>query len=248
MILVDIGNTNVHFAQGFDTKISKNKFTRTCEINKAKLKKILSSYRDDKVLACSVVPAITKLFKGLKKSSAKKIYIAGEDFKVPIKSFYDKSSIGMDRLVCAFAAKTIYPHTRLVIDFGTAVTFDFISRKGDYEGGFILPGVGSTLRVLSSCALLPKQDIFKKERKPVSKVKIPRNTPSSIKRGIEDGFSAMVNSLVAKYSRALGISAKETIVITGGDFSLIQPYLTFRYAFDPFLVIRGLLILGREYL
>ncbi|MFH1318005.1 MAG: type III pantothenate kinase [Candidatus Omnitrophota bacterium] len=168
---------------------------------------------------------------------------------MPIKSQYDKNNIGMDRLVCAFASKTINSAARLVIDFGTAITFDFISAEGEYQGGFILPGIGSTLRVLSSCALLPKKISFKKSRKKIEgekKIQIPKDTKSSIKQGIEDGFSAMVNSLVKKYSQDLNFGAEDKIFTTGGDFYVIKHYLTFKYIFDSSLVMKGLIFLNKK--
>ena len=123
----------------------------------------------------------------------------------------------MDRLVLAYAAKKIYPQTRLIIDFGTATTLDFLSKNGDYQGGFILPGVGSTLKVLSGCALLPTNIRFKRSRSFV-----PKTTLSSITRGLEEGFSAMINSLVKKSKQKLKLAAKDKVIITGKDIEKIN--------------------------
>jgi type III pantothenate kinase len=145
-------------------------------------------------------------------------------------------------LVGAYAAKTLYPESRIIIDFGTAITFDFLSKRGDYQGGFILPGIGSTLRVLSSCALLPDKIILRK-----SKTLIPKDTRESINRGIAEGFSVMLNALVKKYKRILKLSAKDKVVITGGDAKFILPKIEFSYQYEPFLVIKGMVILAKKF-
>ena len=67
----------------------------------------------------------------------------------------------MDRLMGAYAAVRLFSQVRLILDFGTAITLDFVSTKKVYQGGIILPGIGSTQRVLSKCSLLPKKIIYK---------------------------------------------------------------------------------------
>ena len=184
MIAIDIGNTALHFAwldgRG---KITKVKRLPTAGVEIADIKEILSAGKQETIVVCSVVPDVTVLFCRLKNSFNPNIYVIGEDIKVPIKSFYNKRRIGMDRLVAAYAAKKIYKEARVIVDFGTAITFDILSENGSYEGGLILPGLGSTLRVLSSCALLPDKITLHK-----SSVCIPRDTEDSINRGITEGF------------------------------------------------------------
>lgn len=236
MIVVDVGNTNVHFVRERKGKFLKNKCIETAKANKGIIEKILSPYSGKKIVVCSVVPSVTSILKRLNQP----VHIVGEDIKVPIKCFYNEKKVGMDRLVCAFAARRISPCSRIIIDFGTAVTVDFLSKKGDYEGGFILPGIGSTLRVLSSCALLPKRVNFRE-----TKNLIPKDTQGSISRGIIEGFSLMINAFVKKYKRILKLSPKIVVILTGGDAALITPYLDFTYIYEPFLVLKGLVFLGK---
>jgi type III pantothenate kinase len=236
MIVVDIGNTSVHVAWVRKNKIVKMAQINTLGVSGKTLNRVLSKYPDEKIFVCSVVPKITKIFKKLKR----KVYVVGEDINVPVRCFYNKKKIGMDRLVGAFAVKKIYPHTRLIIDFGTAITFDFLSGRGDYQGGFILPGIGSTLKVLSSCALLPKKIKLKETAR-----LIPRDTRESISKGIEEGFSAMINSLIEKYKKILKFSSKN-VVVTGGDAASILPKLKSTYIYEPFLIIKGLIILSNQ--
>jgi type III pantothenate kinase len=149
----------------------------------------------------------------------------------------------MDRLVAAFAAKTFLPKVRIIIDFGTAITFDILSKEGDYQGGLILPGIGSTLKAFSYCALLPKRIRVKK----VTSL-IPRQTDASIAKGVEEGFSAMINSLVIKYKKIMKLSAKEAVIVTGGDAHYIMPNFNFPYVYAPELVMKGIFILGQRLL
>lgn len=236
MILVDIGNTNLQFGLTKKGKISKIKALDSSEATKAKIKKIISTYpKEDEIILCSVAPHITKLFKG----TGRKTYVVGKDIKIPLKSYYNKKNIGMDRLVGAYAARKISPRCRLIIDFGTAITFDFISKKGEYLGGFILPGVGSTLSVFSKCALLPKKIILKK----VKKI-IPTDTQSSISKGLNEGFSHMINSLFHEYKKKLKLKNNEIPIITGGDADIIMPYLNFKSHHEPLLVMNGLQFLA----
>ncbi|UCG35262.1 MAG: type III pantothenate kinase [Candidatus Omnitrophota bacterium] len=236
MIVVDIGNSSIHWA-----KLAKGKIKRVCRLDTKGvrlnlLKKVFGPYSKEKMIISSVVPSVTKIFKKLKN----KTYVVGKDLKTPIQCRYDKKHVGMDRLVNAYASRCLYPGTRLIIDFGTAVTIDFLSKKGAYEGGLILPGLGSSLRVLSSCALLPSTITLKHTKKV-----IPKNTAQSINKGIEEGFSAMINTLVKKYQKALGLSPKERIIITGGEASFILPCLSFPYIYEPFLIFKGLVALGK---
>ncbi len=234
MIAIDLGNTSLHFAYFKGKRIVKTLRFPTSEVNQKTLKKLFSSYKEERIVVCSVVPEITKLFEKLNR----KVAIVGKDVKVPIESFYNKKNIGMDRLVGAYAAKKFFPRTRLILDFGTAITLDFLSNKGDYLGGLILPGIGATLKVLSKCALLPDQITFKKTKKI-----IPRNTQESITKGLAQGISSMVNGLVKKYQKILNIPSDIPTIVTGGEASLVKSRLKFKYTYQKDLVLRGLFIL-----
>lgn len=244
MIAIDIGNTALHFAwldgRG---KITKVKRLPTAGVEIADIKEILSAGKQETIVVCSVVPDVTVLFCRLKNSFNPNIYVIGEDIKVPIKSFYNKRRIGMDRLVAAYAAKKIYKEARVIVDFGTAITFDILSENGSYEGGLILPGLGSTLRVLSSCALLPDKITLHK-----SSVCIPRDTEDSINRGITEGFSLMLNALIEKYKKLLKLNKNAKVIITGGDAALIVRNLKSPIIFDQFLVIKGIKLLAAEFI
>lgn len=236
MIAVDAGNTSLHFAWKRNNKIIRTVQLSTSKVTLKAVRKIIRRYPRENIFVCSVVPWVTGIFKKLNG----KVYVIGRDIKVPISCFYDKKKVGMDRLVGAFAARKLYSRVRVIIDFGTGITFDILSKNGDYQGGLILPGIGSTLKVLSSCALLPDNIKIKKVKQ-----LIPRYTAASISKGVEEGFSAMLNALVKKYKKNLRLSVNDVIVVTGGDARYILPKLDFPYTYDPNLVIKGTFILGK---
>ncbi|MDD3296520.1 MAG: type III pantothenate kinase [Candidatus Omnitrophica bacterium] len=236
MIAVDIGNTCLHFARIREGRVKKIANLATASVTQEAIRNIIKKNSRDVFVVCSVVPGITRFFSG-----RKNVLIVGKDIKVPIKSFYDKKQVGQDRLVGAYAAKKIFPGARLVLDFGTAITLDIISKKGYYQGGIILPGIGSTLKTFSNCALLPRHIDFSITRK-----LIPQNTRDSINCGLEEGFAFMINGLVKKYKKKLNIKPKDNIVVTGGEGSFIMPKFNFVYTYEPFLVIKGLWLLSES--
>tara|TARA_B100000315_G_scaffold213539_1_gene211554 strand:+ start:1716 stop:2435 length:720 start_codon:yes stop_codon:yes gene_type:complete len=237
MIAVDIGNTNTSFGWFKSGKLIKEIKIPSPKLTPAIISKTIKKGTNEAVWLCSVVPSLTKLFSCL----GKRVCIVGKDIKVPIHSLYDKKKVGSDRLVAAFAATRIYSRVRFVLDFGTAITLDFLSKKGSYQGGIILAGIGATQKALSACALLPKTTKILKKTKI-----IPRNTEESISKGIVEGFSLMVNGLIAKYRKKLKIRPNETIVITGGEGLAILKELNFAYKYEPQLVLKGLNILSRH--
>lgn len=237
MIAVDVGNTSIHIAHFQKGKAGRAFRIPTSRVTKTLLKKVFRKSLAENILVCSVVPKVTKIFQKLGVST----FIVGRDLKVPVKSSYDRKSVGMDRLVGALAVKKLFPRTRLILDFGTAITLDFLSPKNVYQGGLILPGVGSTLGVFSGCAMLPKRIKLKKTRK-----LIPTTTESSISKGLVEGFSLMINALVDRYKKKLKIAKKEKVIITGGEAKLIIPSLNFPFKYEPLLVLKGLEILNRD--
>jgi len=239
MIAVDVGNTSLNFFSFKRGKIAGKISLPTEGVTKKAIKARLAKFPREPILLCSVVPKVNKLFFGL----GQKVYLIGRDIEVPIDCQYNKAEVGSDRLVAAFAAKILFPKVRIVLDFGTAITLDFLSLGGGYQGGIILPGAGSTLSVFSNCALLPKKIRIVKTMKT-----IPANTAESISRGLVDGFSTMINGLVKKYRKALKIPPSGVIVITGGEATWVKSSLNFNYCYEPDLVAYGLQILAQRHL
>ena len=133
------------------------------------------------------------------------------------------------------AVKQLYPEVKIVIDFGTAITIDFLSKKNDYLGGFILPGINLYLNSLGRCELLPSSIAL------VPSISfIPKNTAQSISRGVKEGFSLMLNAFVNKYRKIIERqqNKKVKVIITGGQSNILRRRLNFSYIYEPLLTLK----------
>lgn len=235
LLAIDIGNTNINFAVFKSNRIIRRFFVPTESYCLSRIKKKLKNQRIDNTVICSVVPQVTNvLVKDLTRLLGRKPYIIGKDIRVPIKNLYRKpKQVGQDRLVNAYAGVISHCAPLIVIDFGTAVTLDVISRKKEYLGGMILPGLKLSLACLyEDTALLPK---IKLER---PKELIGKDTKQSILSGIVYGFAALTDNLVKKIKEKIG---KNTRVIgTGGNISLVGKYCKHIYKIDKDLTLKGI--------
>ncbi len=144
------------------------------------------------VIVSSVVPKATaRLKRVLRDIGAPRPVIIGETMKAPIANRYRvPSQVGQDRLVNAVAACELYGAPAIVVDFGTAVTFDLVSAKREYLGGLIVPGMGIALEALSArAALLPAIKMAP------PKELLGRDTVSSMRSGLFYGYGALCDGI-----------------------------------------------------
>jgi type III pantothenate kinase len=238
LLAIDIGNTNITFGLFKADKIMRSFSLPTQDYTLNKLSKKLYKSKIANAVICSVVPKATrKIEKDLKRILGRQPYIVGKNITVPIKNLYlNPKAVGQDRLVNAYAGIKLYGAPLVVIDFGTAVTFDVISRKKEYLGGLILPGLGISLEALNQrTALLPK---IKLEEPGMF---IGRDTKNSMLSGIVYGFSALTDSLIARIKDKLGKKIKA--IGTGGNINLIAKYCRRLDGKDIHLTLKGLNIL-----
>ena len=148
--------------------------------------------------------------------------------------------VGADRLVNAIAAWERYQENLIIIDFGTAITFDCVSAKCEYLGGTILPGIAISLDALSTrTAKLPRIDIVT----PPPAV-IGRNTIDAIKSGVLNGYGALVDGMAEKIRNELCPEGQTMKVLaTGGMAHLIAPYSKCIEEVDTMLTLHGLHLL-----
>lgn len=248
MILVDVGNTNLNFCLAKDNRFLLKRQIPSDRVNTKILLELLSVFSPDKeIIVCSVVPDITRIFTGSRFRDKYKVRVIGRDIRVPIKCEYNHGQVGNDRLTAAFAVKTFFLHPRIVIDCGSAITFDFLSSEGIYLGGFISPGVRMSLSSLSRCALLP--DKVRIERESASGLQIPKNTKQSMLKGVLQGNALLLDSWVNLYRKWINRSGrlkKTNIIITGGDAGFLLGHLNFPYTYDPDLIFKGMSLLTGE--
>jgi type III pantothenate kinase len=236
LLAIDIGNTNIGLAVFSSNHLIIRFFIPTQTKKYSLMLNKLSSRKDiTTAIICSVVPKATSLLeKDIKKILNIKPYVLGRDIKVSIKNLYQKpQQVGQDRLVNAHAGSILYGAPLIIIDFGTAVTFDIVSKKKEYLGGMILPGLQISLDALGErTALLPKIKLAKPNNL------IGKDTKSSMLSGIVYGFAALSDNLVRQIKKKTG---KDTKVIgTGGDISLIARYCQGIDKIDEDLTLKGL--------
>lgn len=166
--------------------------------------------------------------------------VVGENVDLGIEVRIDKpSEAGADRLVNAVGAHMIYPGPLVVIDSGTATTFDIVAADGAFEGGVIAPGINLSVEALhQAAAKLPRIAIQKPQRV------IGTDTVGAMQSGIFWGYVALIDGLIARIKAERGEPL--TIVATGGVASLFHGATMSIDHFDPDLTIRGLLEIWRR--
>jgi type III pantothenate kinase len=182
-----------------------------------------------------VVPAADFPIKTFCEKYLKKKPVMVTRKNVPIKVDLDTpDEVGADRLVNALAIIEFYKTPAIVIDFGTATTFDVIDAKGRYAGGAIAPGINLSVEALHrAAAKLPKVNI-KKPRSVIGK-----NTVEAIQSGIFFGYLGLIEGIVENITKEMG--AKPFVLATGGLAHLFQPHTKVIHKVDDELTLKGLL-------
>ena len=251
LLAIDIGNTNIVLGVFEDAALGRSWRLATARDRTAdELGLMVSDLLErgkialatiDGVVLASVVPQLTgpviemsNRYLGLTPLNVE----AGVDIGMP-NLYAHPSEVGADRLVNGVAAYEAYGRERgvplVVLDFGTATTFDAISAKGEYLGGVICPGIQISADALfQRAARLPRIDV----RKPANV--IGRTTVTSMQSGLFFGYVAMVEGLVSRLRRELGGSA--FCVATGGLADVIAPETNVVDAVDRDLTLQGLRI------
>src|SRR5665647_1249971 len=166
------------------------------------------------------------------------LVVSAENMKESIQIKTDfPDEVGADRLVNAIAGWQKYRCNLVIIDFGTAITFDCVSADCAYLGGAILPGIAIALDALSSrTAKLPRIDVSVGPEKVIG-----TNTVQAMKSGILHGYGALVDGMTQKIRLEMGCANDELKVIaTGGMAHLIAPYAQSIDELEPMLTLQGL--------
>jgi type III pantothenate kinase len=251
ILAVDVGNTNVVFAL-VDKGEIKARWRiatdprRTADEYAVWLHQLLELEgfsREDVqgVIIGTVVPrALHNLEVLSEKYFRKTPIVAGQGAAAwPLQLDVDEpQNVGADRALNAIAAHAKYPGDLLIIDFGTATTFDVVSSTGAYAGGIIAPGINLSLDALvSAAAKLPRIAI----EAPQSNSVVGRTTQSQMLIGIYWGYVAMLEGLTERIKREL--DRPITVVATGGLATLFDKHTNVFDAIEPDLTIQGLSLL-----
>ena len=236
-IVGDIGNTSTRICLLNKSKILKSIIFDTENLLiKGFIKKILKNLKKKKlkkeILFSSVVPrALKKIKNDLKNENFKVIEIKSLSLKKLIKiNIKNISQLGSDRIANSIEGKRF--KNCLIIDFGTATTFDIV-RNGEYEGGVIAPGVKLSIKNLSqSTALLPFFNL-KGNQKTYGK-----NTKEALNAGFIWGYQGLINNIINKIT--FNWKMKYKIILTGGYANLFKKFIKKRTSVDQNITINGI--------
>ena len=239
-LLIDVGNGRTKVAQSSREVLLGRRETGTRELSAESLRDALAGWTFDRVVACSVVPAATQV---LREYFGPTLVELKHDGRLGIGVRYpNPQSIGPDRLANAVALSALYAKPGapgIVIDFGTAVTFDVLSEDHAYVGGVIAPGLRLMTDYLHErTALLPLVTL----RPPDSA--IGKSTEGAILAGAAVGYRGMVRGILEAIRRELPHGDQAAIVATGGDSEWIVEGLGEVQVVDPDLTLHGLRLVG----
>ena len=251
LLAIEQGNTNTLFAvhDGLDWIAqwrTATEATRTADEYAVWLSQLLHmhrlSFNDlDGCIVSSVVPqSIFNLRNLVRRYMNVEPLVIGENANLGIEVRIAKpTEAGADRLVNAIGAHLIYPGDLLLIDSGTATTFDIVAADGAFEGGLIAPGINLSLQALhEAAAKLPRIAIQKPERV------IGKDTVAAMQSGVFWGYIGLIEGLVGRIKAEWG--KPMTVIGTGGVASLFEGATDSIDRFDPDLTIRGLLEIWRR--
>ena len=235
-IVGDIGNTSTRICLFNKSKILKSIFFDTKKIFlKGYLKKILNKFnkknlRKEILFSCVVPLAFKFIKKTLKRSKYKVLEVKSLNLKKMIQiKVKNINQLGSDRIVNSIEGKKF--KNCLIVDFGTATTFDIV-KKGTYEGGVIAPGIKLSINNLSkSTALLPMFDL-KNIQKSYGK-----NTKDALNAGFIWGYEGLINNIINKITQNWKMNYK--IILTGGYANLFKKIIKRRTIVDQNITIKG---------
>ena len=215
------------------------------EIPKFALKLVQSGKNNHlDVAISSVFPKITSFLKSkLQNIRGVRNCTVGGNLTIKIRHNYiNYNELGVDRKVNIYGVVRMYRLPMLVIDYGTAITFDYIDPKGVFRGGMIIPGLETSYRALGQkAALLPKGLPLPKKAKSF----LGRNTRECMESGILEGYGAMTDELILRFRKRYGKNLR--VLATGGFAQALYPYTKHIDIIDPKHSVKSLLALWREH-
>ncbi len=189
-------------------------------------------------ILASVVPPLTdSIVRAVRRAFHHDIIVVGPGIKTGMPILYENPrEVGADRIVNAIAAYDRVHAGVIVVDFGTATTFDCVSNRGEYLGGAIAPGIGLSAEALfSRAARLPRTEIIRPPHV------LGRNTVHSMQSGLVFGYAGLVDGMVERLRAEMGYPC--AVLATGGEAMLIRSESKTIDDVDPHLTLDGLRIL-----
>jgi type III pantothenate kinase len=239
-LLVDISNSYTKLAFATRHRLAKPIRIPTSELTATSLRRILRARNVNTIFVSSVVPKKNKAIAAAAGSACVLFLSPKLDLGVGV-DYPDPKSIGADRLANAAAVAQLYGYPAIVVDFGTAVTFDVVSARGDYVGGVIAPGLEAMTNFLyQRTALLPKLSLREPDRA------IGKTTRGAMMSGAIFGYRGLVREILLRINRENFPRGKPRVVATGGYARLIARKLPEIEAVHPNLTLEGLRIIANR--
>ena len=250
MILIDIGNTNIVFASSSNNvlrniiRLEKNQNINKLNIKIKKIiKKLINTNKLDNskvAIISSVVPSLNKLIIKILKTYKISNFIVNSKNTLPLLQInYDLNEIGADRIANSIAIINKKIRNSIVIDFGTATTFEVI-KDNIFIGGLIFSGINlSKNSLINNTSLLKNTDIVK------TKKVVAKNTKDAIQSGFYWGYVFAINGIIEKIINEKKFNPK--IIITGGLAKIFKDDISPKPLIKPNLTLEGLQIIGLRY-
>jgi len=239
ILCLDIGNTSITYCKVIDSKFqSLDRYASSDKLSSLLDSIDLSNVHT--VVISSVVPSLSKKLYDLLKS--KKI----EMFEVSHKNsgiqlmVDNPSEVGYDRICNVAAANNLYSSPSIIIDFGTATTYDIIDEKGNFIGGAIAPGID-----VSANHLIARAELLKEVAYQFPSSIIGKNTISNIQSGVMFGGLHSVTGMIHQIREEMS-SPSCNIILTGGFGELISSSLSTKHTYNQYLTIHGMLSIYRS--
>jgi len=248
LLVIDIGNTNIVLGVYRDKELIGHWRISTDQAKTSDeygllfhqlihVSDIQPSEIKGAIISCVVPPLLNTIEVMCKEYFSVKPLVVGPGIKTGMPVLYDNPrEVGADRIVNAVAAYEKFKTSVIVVDFGTATTFDCVSKKGEYLGGVIAPGLMiSTEALVRAASKLPRVELTRPDKV------IGKNTIHSIQSGIIFGYAGLIDRLVTRIKEEMKDNPR--VVATGGLASLVVPESETIKEIDQFLTLEGLRII-----
>jgi len=248
LLVVDVGNTNTVLGLFDGAELVHDWRIRTVVdhtvdeygmliYNLYKTSRISSRKIRDIIISCVVPPMLNILEPLCGKYFSLKPLIVGPGVKTGMPIFYDNpKEVGADRIVNAVAGYEKYKQDLIIVDFGTATTFDYVSARGEYMGGCITPGIMiSSEALFERAAKLPRVELSK------PRSIVAKDTVSSMQAGIMYGYAGLVDGICERMKAE--VKSNPLVVATGGLAKIVAPETRNINVVDDMLTLEGLRII-----
>jgi len=252
LLAIDVGNTNMVFGlYDGETLCGAFRISTIAERTSDELGMQIVQYyhlhnidrlKTDAVIIASVVPPVMyTLISAIRKYFHIQPVIVGQDVEIGVENqYYNPREVGADRLVNAAAAIRLYGSPLIIVDIGTAITFDAVDASGVYQGGAIFPGIKISMEALFlKASKLPRIDI----RRPPHA--IGKTTVQSMQSGAVRGYVGALTGIIIDMQKELGGNAK--VIATGGMGRMMAEYCGLIHEVNPNLTLEGLRMIYEDH-